>query len=383
MSRPLTIVLSAGEASGDRLGAGLARAILARRPDARLVGMGGDEMAEAGVRLVCHASEVAVVGFVEVVRHLPAIRAAKARLETVLREEAPDLFVPVDFPDFNLRVAARARAAGVPIVYYVSPQVWAWRKGRVRTIRALVRRMLVLFPFESAFYEDEGVPVTFVGHPAAAPRPRADRGELLARLGLDATRPAVALLPGSRTGEAGRLFPVLCRAATRLAATHRGAGFVVPRARTIPPGFLERIAAREGAPAPAIHAGDYPGVLESCDCGAVASGTATLDAALAGLPLVAVYRMQPLSYSIARGLVRVPHIALPNLVAGRRVVPELVQGACTAERVAAELAGFLDGPERAAETRAALDEVRTSLAGAGAYDRAADAVLAEVDRKPV
>jgi lipid-A-disaccharide synthase len=382
MSRPLRIALSAGEPSGDRLGAGLARALRALRPDVLLCGMGGDEMAEAGVRLVQHASEVAVVGFVEVIRHMPAIRRAMSRLDTLLCEERPDLLVPIDFPDFNLRLAAKAKHARVPVVYYVSPQVWAWRRGRVRTIRALVRRMLVLFPFEAAFYEQEGVPVTFVGHPAARAHPAASRAELLRRLALDPALPVVALLPGSRVGEAGTLAPILCRAAIRVRAARPDVQFILPKARTLPAGFLEAIVAGTGAPGIVVHEGDYPGVLEVADCGAVASGTATLDSALAGLPIVAVYRMQGFSYLIARSLVSVPHIALPNLVAGRRIVPELVQAECTPERIASELLGYLSDPGRAAETRRALGEVRSKLRGDGAFDRAAEAVLAELDRKP-
>jgi lipid-A-disaccharide synthase len=383
VSRPLRIVLSAGEASGDRLGAGLAKALRAVRPDVVLTGMGGEEMEQAGVRIVQPASEVAVVGVVEVIRHLPAIRRAMARMERTIREERPDLVVPIDFPDFNLRLASRAKAAGVPVVYYVSPQVWAWRRGRVRTIRDLVRRMLVLFPFETAFYEGAGVPATFVGHPAAAPRARVARTELLPRLGLDPSRPVVALLPGSRVSEAGRLFPVLLDAACRLASTHPDAQFVVPEAQTIPEGFLEGLAANTPLPSLVLTSGAYPGILDVADAGVVASGTATLDAALAGLPFVAVYRMQPLSFLVARALVKVDHIALPNLVAGARVVPELVQNDCTPDAIAAILRGLLDDPSRAEEIRGGLAGIRARLAGDGAFLRAAEAVLEEAERKPV
>jgi lipid-A-disaccharide synthase len=376
-------MISAGEASGDRLGAGLARALGRLHPGVELVGMGGDEMAEAGVRLVRHASDVAVVGFVEVIKHLPTIRAAMARLQSVLVDERPDVLVPIDFPDFNLRLAAKAKAIEVPVVYYVSPQVWAWRRGRVRTLRRLVRRMLVLFPFEGRFYEDEGVPATFVGHPAAQARERASRGELLPRFGLDPGRPVVALLPGSRVGAAGRLYPILLDAARALRRTHAAAQFVVPRAKTIPTGFLEALGERAGVSGVAVCDDAYPGVLEVADTAAVASGTATLDAALAGVPFVAVYRMQALSYWIARMLVRVDHIALPNLIAGRRIVPELVQSACTPQAIAAALASFLDDPTEAEALRSGLSGVRALLCGDGAYDRAAAGVLAEAGRSPV
>ncbi len=284
MSRPLKIMISAGEASGDRLGAGLARSLSRLHPGVEILGMGGDEMADAGVRLVQHASEVAVVGFVEVIKHLPTIRRAMGRLEAAVRNERPDILVPIDFPDFNLRFAARVHPAGVPIVYYVSPQVWAWRRGRVRTMRALLRRMLVLFPFESAFYEAEGVPATFVGHPAAASRARASREALLPRVGLDPSRPVVALLPGSRAGEAGRLFPIQLAAARELRLSHPSVQFVVPKARTIPEGFLQGLAARGGLSDLAMCDGEYPGILEVANAGAVASGTATLDAAWPGFP---------------------------------------------------------------------------------------------------
>ena len=378
MSGPLKIMISAGEASGDRLGAGLARALSRLHPGVELCGMGGEEMEEAGVRLVANAADVAVVGFVEVIRHLPTIRRAMARLESVLREERPDVLVPIDFPDFNLRLAARADAAGVPVVYYVSPQVWAWRRGRVRTMRRFVRRMLVLFPFESEFYAAEEVPATFVGHPAAAETERAKREELVPRWGLDPARPVVALLPGSRVGEASRLFPVLLAAASGLQETHPSVQFAVPRAKTIPAGFLQSLAAHAGIAGLAIGDGDYPGILEVADAGAVASGTATLDAALAGLPFVAVYRMQALSYLIAKLLVRVDHIALPNLIAGSRIVPELVQDACTPDAIAGQLASFLDEPGKAVALRSGLSGVRARLAGDGAYDRAAAAILGEL-----
>lgn len=376
MSRPPRILLSAGEASGDRLGAGLARALREILPDVELVGMGGDEMAHAGVRLVQHASEVAVVGFVEVVRHLPAIRRAMANLEALIDAERPDLVVPIDFPDFNLRLAARAHARGVPVVYYVSPQVWAWRRGRVKQIRRIVRRMLVLFPFESAFYASEGVEVTFVGHPAAAGEPGPPDAGLRRRIGLPDSGPVVALLPGSRRGEVRRHLPILLDAARAL--RDRSGAFLVPRARTLPPGLVEGMVAASGLRGIVVHEGDYPDVLRLCTAGAVASGTATLDAALAGLPSVVVYRMQALSYLLARRLVRVPHIALPNLVADRRILPELVQGEFTAGAVAATVGRWLDDPRAAREVRAGLADLRARLSGDGAFERAARAVATEL-----
>jgi lipid-A-disaccharide synthase len=380
VSRPPRILISAGEASGDRLGAGLARALRQRRPDVELVGMGGDEMAGAGVRLVQHASEVAVVGFVEVLRHLPAIRRAMASLEGLLDHERPDVVVPVDFPDFNLRLAARSHARDIPVVYYVSPQVWAWRRGRIRTIRSIVRRMLVLFPFESTFYASEGVPVTFVGHPAAAASPVRDVGPLRRGIGLPDEGPVVALLPGSRRGEVTRHLPILLAAARLLRRRVPSVSFVVPRARTLPAGLLEEMVAASRLTGVLVHSGDYPEVLQLCAAGVVASGTATLDAALSGLPTVVVYRMQALSYLLARRLVRVPHIALPNLVAGRRIFPELVQEAFTPDAVATTVAAWLEDDDSARRVREELGALRAGLCGDGAFDRAAQAVLDELSR---
>jgi lipid-A-disaccharide synthase len=379
MTRPLTVLISAGEASGDRLGAGLARAFRRIAPGVELVGMGGDEMASAGVRIVQHLSEISVVGLVEVLSRLPALRGAFARLTGIIERERPDLVVPVDFPDFNLRLAARAASAGSPVVYFVSPSVWAWRRGRLRTIRANVRRMLVLFPFEARFYEDAGVPVTFVGHPAAeaAAAARGSREEVLGRAGLDPATRAVALLPGSRPGEIARLYPPMLEAAAILLRRDGALRFVVPRAPTVPRETLEAATRRAGLEQVRIHDGDYPAILNACAAGAVASGTATLEAALAGLPMVVAYRLNPVTYVLARLLVRVRHIALPNLILGREVVPELVQGRCTGGAIADALRRYLEDPDASARTRSALRDLRDRLGPPGVFDRAAAAALAE------
>lgn len=376
MRRRPRILLSAGEASGDRLAAGLARELLARCPGVDLVGMGGDEMADAGVRLVRHASEVAVVGLVEVLTHLPAVLGAMEALEAILDRERPDLVVPVDYPDFNLRLAARARARRVPVVYYVSPQVWAWRRGRLRAIAAMVRRMLVLFPFEEPFYRSAGIPVTFVGHPAASRRPVTDREAVRSALGIRPDDPLVALLPGSRRKEVRRHYPILLDALRILRRRHPRLQAVVPRARTVPGPLLASRASRH--PGLRILDGAYPEILEVSDVGVVASGTATLDAAMASLPSVVVYRMQSLSYVLARRLVRVDHIALPNLIAGERIFPELVQDDCSPDRIATEIGRFLDDPRRAEAVRTSLGRIRQSLSGEGAFGRAAEAVLSEL-----
>jgi len=373
-------LLSAGEASGDRLGAGLAEALRRRCPDVELVGMGGPRMAAAGVRLVQRSEEVAVVGFSEVVGHLPALARAMRRLGQVLARERPDLLVPIDFPDFNLRLTRRAARAGVGVVYYVSPQVWAWRRGRVRAIRRWVRRMLVLFPFEVAFYEAAGVPATFVGHPVAeqpAPRPR---DELCRRLGLDARRDVLALVPGSRGGEVARHLPPMLEAAGILARTRPGLQWLIPLAPGLARAAIEDAVRRCGLAGVVVHEGDFPEVLAACRAAAIASGTASLEAAMIGVPMAVVYRMSAPSYLLARMLVRLPSVALPNLIAGRPLVPELIQGACTGPRIAAALSRFLDDPAAAATIRSELRGLRERLRGEGALDRAAAAVLESIRR---
>jgi len=380
MGRAPRILLSAGEASGDRLGAGLARALKQRRPDVELFGMGGERMAEAGVRRVQDASDVAVVGIQEVLSHLPAIRRAMRKLEQVLQDDPPDLLVPIDFPDFNLRLAKRARRAGVGVVYFVSPQVWAWRRGRVHQIRRLVRRMLVLFPFETEFYEQAGVPVTFVGHPLAEQPPDTrSPGEWRTRAGLDPGREAVAVVPGSRRSEVGRLLRPMLEGASRVRRRRPGTQILVTRAPGLDRAWFDEQVASAGVEEVRIHAGDFPEVLAACDAGVVASGTACLEAAVTGLPLVVVYRMGFFSHLIGRALVRLPHIAMPNLVAGRRVVPELIQGECNPERIAGELLRYLERPDEARRVSTELAEIHSLLGGPGIYERAAEQILGELE----
>lgn len=380
MNSPPRLMLSAGEASGDRLGAGLARELLRRRPEIELFGMGGDEMASAGVEIVQDSTEVAVMGFLEVLSHLPALRAAKRRLLDCLDRRRPDLLVPIDFPDFNFILSTNARRRDVPVIYFVSPQVWAWRRGRVKKIRRMVRRILVLFPFEVPFYADAGVPVSFVGHPVVERVPSSRSPEELRReIGFDPQATVVALAPGSRRSEIDYLLPVLLKAATLLRERRPGLGFLVPQAPGVSREVLEGYVEASGLTDCRIHKGEFPDILRACAAGAVASGTASLEAAVVGLPMVVVYRVRQLSYTIGRALVRIEHIALPNLVAGRLVVPELVQRACTPEAVAAQLSEFLDRPEAADAVREGLAEVRRELGDPGVFERAADAVLSELD----
>ncbi len=373
------IMITAGEASGDLLGAGLASAILARQPQAVLFGMGGAAMAGAGVRLVQDSAAVSVVGLFEVLSHLPVIREAMERLKQTILDEKPDILVPVDFPDFNLRLATWAASRGVRVVYYVSPQVWAWRRRRVHAIRKIVDRMLVLFPFEARFYEEAGVPVTFVGHPVAERVPVEGDPHLLrsvlAGAGLSRSAPTIALLPGSRTGEVDRILPFMLDGAKILAAANSDLQFLVSSAPSLPAGRIEQVVSAAGLKRAVVHTGDFPEVLRGCRAGVVASGTATLEAAMTGLPMVVVYRMNLFSHLLGRMLVHVDHVAMPNLVAGERVLPELIQGDCNGSAIAAAITPLIEDCHRRDSMQEALRGIRGKLEGDQAYARAAAAVL--------
>ena len=375
--RSTLVMIVAGEASGDQHAAGLVKEVLARDPAVRFCGMAGPEMRAAGVEPLVDATHVGVVGIAEVVRHLPRIRAAFETLARAMESRRPDLLVPVDFPDFNLRLAARGKRLGIPVLYFVSPQVWAWRSGRIRTIAKRVDRMMVLFRFEEEIYRDAGIPVDWVGHPLAdRPHGRLTREEARRRLGVASDVPAIALLPGSREAEVRRILPVLLDASAILAGRLGGAEFLVALGATLDRARVGRMCV--GRPVRIVE-GDLEGVLAASDAAAVASGTATLETALAGTPMVIVYRVSPLTAFIGRRLIRIRDIGLANLVAGRRVASELVQEDCRPERVASELMRLLD-PEQGRSARAGLAEVRSRLGEPGAFGRAASVVLEMIER---
>lgn len=363
------LLVSCGEPSGDLYGAELVRHLRARHGALDVFGVGGDHLLAEGASLLAHVRDLAVVGILEVLRHLRRIRGIfRALLEAVDRSR-PDLAVVVDYPDFNLRLARALKQRGVRVVYYVSPQVWAWRRGRIRAIRESVERMLVIFPFEEKVYRDAGVPVSFVGHPLVdLVQPVTDRPSGLAELGLDPGRPAVALLPGSRVAEVGHNLPPLLGAVDRLAARRPDLQFVLAAAPTLDPGALRQAV---GSRSVTIVTGRTHAVVGTASLALVASGTATVEAALLGTPMVVVYRLSRLTYLLGRPLVRVPHYAMVNLIAGRRVVPELIQRDFTPERVAAEALALLDDPARAEAMQRDLLEVRKRLGEPGASYRAA------------
>lgn len=370
----MDVLVVAGEASGDQHAADVVAELKRLRPELRFFGMGGPRLEAQGVELVHHAREISVMGIVEVLPKIPRILRVLRDLEAAARARRPAVALLVDVPDFNLRLARRLKRLGVPVASYVAPMAWAWREGRTRTIGRLVDRLLCILPFEEPFFRQRGVPATYVGSPVLDQVPATAAPEAFrARLGLDPARPVLAVLPGSRRSELERLLPTLVEVSRRVTAARPGTQVVIP----VAPGLSrERVAegfAGSGV-SPVLVEGQAPAAVGASDVAVVASGTATLEAGLMRRPLVAVYRMNALTYWIGRLLVRIPFFCLVNLLARRRVVPELLQGEMTPERIVAALEPLWAGPEREACLRG-LDEVRASLGPAGASARAAQAVL--------
>jgi lipid-A-disaccharide synthase len=366
------VMLSCGEPSGDLYAGALVSALRVREPGLEAFGLGGERLAAAGVRLVADFRGLSVTGLTEALRVLPKSWATYRRLVAEACRHRPDVLVLVDYPDFNFRLMKSVKALGVPIVYYISPQLWAWRPGRMQTMKALVDRVLVIFPFEQAIYEREGVDVRFVGHPLLEmTAPSRDRASLLDEFGLDGARPIVALLPGSRPNEVTRLAPVLGQAAGRIATRVPQVQFIIARA----PNLDERLFAPLGAPAGRVVEGRTDDVLSVSDVVLTASGTATVQTAMHGKPMVVLYRLSPLTYTLGKPLARVDMYAMVNLIAGRRVVAELIQEGCTPEAVADEAVSLLTDRARRDVMIRELAAVKAALGGPGASARAADAVL--------
>jgi len=368
-------MIVAGEASGDLHGAHLVREMKAADPSLAFCGVGGQNLEAEGVRLIARSSEMAVVGLTEVFSKLRFIAGVFFQLRGMLRTEKPDLLVLIDYPDFNLRLAAAARDAGVPVFYYISPQVWAWRKSRIHRIRQVVDRMAVILPFEKDVYAQMGVDVDFVGHPLldAVTRTRS-REEALAAFGLRDARPIVAILPGSREKEVTTLLPEMAGAAEILARDFEGAQFVLPLADTVDPAIVNGIL--RGRPVPVtVLPGQMYDAVGLADAAMVASGTATLETALLGTPMVIAYRISPLTAAVGRRVIRVKHIGLVNLIAGRALAPELIQEDATATRLAAEVKAILADRRRSDAMRRELAGIRQKLGEPGAARRAAAIAL--------
>ncbi|WP_141593991.1 lipid-A-disaccharide synthase [Myxococcus sp. AB056] len=375
MTNPPRILVVAGEASGDTHAAELVAALRARRPDLTFFGMGGARLAAQGVELLFDAREVSVMGITEVLPRIPRILQILKGLAEAAAERKPDVAILVDIPDFNLRLAKKLKALGVPVAYYVSPMIWAWRRGRVRTIKRLVDRMLCILPFEEDFYREAGVSARYVGSPVVEQVPSPDTATAFReRLGLSKDAPTLALLPGSRMGEIRRLLPDMVEAAKRLSAERPGLQVVVPLAPTIDRGEITSRFEGSGV-TPILVEGRAPEVVGASDAAVVASGTAVLEAGLMQRPLVVVYRVSLITYWVGRLMLKVAFVSLINLLAGRRVVPELLQGEMTPERIAEEVRRvWIPGAPRE-EMLQGLAEMRGRLGETGAATRAAESVL--------
>ncbi|MFL6200743.1 MAG: lipid-A-disaccharide synthase [Thermoanaerobaculia bacterium] len=377
-TRAKELLVVAGEASGDLHGARLVSELRRLVPGLVTFGLGGDELEAAGLEAVAHSSEVAVVGITEVLRLLPRIKQVFAALLSEVDRRRPDAAVLIDFPDFNLRLARELEKRGLRVIYYISPQVWAWRKGRVRTIAKRVDRMLVLFPFEVDFYRRHGVEVVHVGHPLVDEVPQLPQAWDRLDEGGEPEGPfRVALLPGSRLGEVEALLPAMLQAVRRLAAELPIAVSLI-KAPTVPRELLEEQVELSGLPV-RIVSEDRFGAIADSHLALCASGTATLEVGLLGTPMIVLYRLGFWTYSLARALVRLPSISLVNLVLGRQVVPELLQGNANPERIAAEAERVLLEDDVRAAMRKGLAELRGRLGEGGASGRAAREVASVLE----
>ena len=369
---PISLLLSAGEASGDMYAARLAAA-LKQRADLEIFGMGGPQMRAAGVEIVTDYAEVSVVGITEILSHLPSLMRAMRHLVAEAARRKPALAILTDFPGFHLRLARKLKRRGIRNIYYICPQFWAWRPWRVRVVRRRFSQALCIFPFEEKFYGDAGVPVKFIGHPlVGAVHASLDRPAFFREQSLDPQKKLITILPGSRAAELRQHLPVLREACLRI---HREspAQFVLAAAPAANLAFL-----REAWPPQLplkIVLGQTYNALAAADAAIVSSGTATIEAALLDVPMVVVYRVTPLTALLAKPLVRTPFFSMVNLIAGKRVVPELIQSDFTPDRVAAEILRLLNDQSARETLRRDLAEVRRRLGPPGAVERAADAIL--------
>ena len=364
-------MLVVGEASGDAHGARLVEALHRRDPAVKVYGVAGEQLQRTNFETLFSVAELTGMGLIELAGNLKNLWRAYALLKEALKTRRPNLLILIDFPEFNLRLARLAKSLDVPVLYYVSPQIWAWRKGRVKQIARWVDHMAVIFPFEETFYERQGIKVTFVGHPLLETvKANAERKETLNKLGFDLNRPVIALLPGSRRAEVTRHLPAMRDAAIQL-ARERKAQFFCVRAATIDRQEITALVESAGLSLPIVDEDRYTAV-QAADLAWTASGTATVEIALLGKPMIIVYRLSWLTYWIARWLVRVDHIGMVNLIAGERLMPELIQGDVNAQRIVAETRLLLDDWRTKEKINQKLAQLRQRLGAPGAADRVAE-----------
>ncbi len=354
------IFISAGEASGEHYAAQLIPAIRNLAPDTEFFGLGGQRMEALGFRRIVRAEDVAVMGITEIIRHIPRIYGEYRKLKASIAKERPDAAILIDFPDVNLSLARTLHELKIPVIYFVSPQLWAWKKYRIHRVRRYVDRMLVIFPFEETFYRDHGVNAAFVGHPLTeVPLPSIPRKEFADQYHLDPSKSWIGLLPGSRFKEIRLNLPEMIEAASQL---HEPVEFLLPLAPTLTPEYIAHVRAMLPASGPRITlVNDARATLHHARASVVASGTATVEAALIGNPFLVVYRVSQLTYSVAKRVVKVPHVAMANLIAGHEVVPELIQSDFTAANVVSHLQKLLHDEAARSSMQADLKQVGASL----------------------
>ncbi len=376
----MRLMLVAGEASGDTHGAALIAGLQAQHPEADLFGVGGPKMFRAGLRLYATLDDLQVHGLVEVMRHLPRLYGLLNTFKEALEQECPDALVCIDYPGFNLKLAAHAQTLGIPVVFFNSPQIWAWRKRRLQKIREVVDHMLVLFPFEETIYQEAGVGVTWVGHPLVDEAGAAEDGSCLREeLGLAKT-PVLTLAPGSRPSELSRHLPVLQATLPLLRSHVPGLQVLLPIADTLDAEGIRSTLRDAAVPIHLLH-GRFSEAIRACDAAIVASGTASLQTALALTPNVLIYRVAPLTYWLARKLAQVQHMGMANVLAQREIIPELLQDDCTPTRIAAAITPLLCDPEVRSRMVADLEPIRQQLGEPGAYVRAVQALLDFLQRR--
>ncbi len=375
-----SIMIIAGEASGDLHGAEVIKALQKAAPDIEVFGIGGRQMAAAGARILIPAETLAVVGITEALSNAPRLLKALRCARQWIRRRRPDLLLLIDFPDFNLKTAAFARKQGIPVLYYISPQIWAWRSGRVHKIKKLVNKIAVILPFEEKFFRQHGVPATFVGHPLLDQvRDKTGPGPVPAQKGR-----TIGLLPGSRRAEVARLLPAMLEAALKVTGRFPEARFLLSRAPSVPRAITDPILADyHGKLDLEIMKGPVSRVLDRCQLVVAASGTVTLEAAIHQTPLIIVYKVSPVSYWLGRLLINVEQIGLVNLIAGRTIAPELIQGQVNGSELAKHILEFIQNPRRLEQARSQLAEVRTALGKPGAAGRVARMAIELLEQKDV
>ncbi len=367
MSKSVFII--AGEASGDLHGANLIKEIKKLDPDISFFGIGGERMKKEGVNLICSSADIAVVGFTEIISKLRAILKAAAAVKRILREKRPSLLILIDYPEFNLHIAGYAKKIAVPVMYYISPQVWAWRKGRIRKIRERVDRMVVILPFEEEFYRKNGIDVSYVGHPILDEIPeRIDKDELRRRLDLFDSFPTVTVLPGSRTHEIKNTLPIMLSALNRLKRRYRRMKAFLVLADTLEEKFVRSFIKDNSLKI--VPNSEIYNILSVSDIAFVTSGTATLQTAIMQTPMIVVYKGSYISFLIAKTLVKIPYISLPNLIAGKKIVPELIQNDFTVENLVENALKILEDSGYRKRMKEDLRKVKESL-GMNASKKAA------------